>query len=302
MYIEVKENFDIKNLTSFKIGGKVDKLYFPSNQQEFVYLLKTLYNPIIMGNWSNVLISSDGVKGNVISTSKLDSVKMNGANIIAECGVKGPKISKIASENGLSGFEFMSGFPGSVGGNIYMNASAHNQSISDFLLRITVFDMDKKEVITIERKTLDFAYRSSILQKKTYVLLSAEFKLKENDKVQIESFISKILNFRKAYQPNLSVPNAGSIFKNPEDMSAGKLLDDSGVKKFKVGGAEIWKKHANFIVNTGDATSSDVLELMFKMYTAVKEKHGIKLEPEVKYFGEKTQREEDICRIMYNQK
>lgn len=302
MFIEVKENVDVKNLTSFKIGGKVDKLYFPANQQDMVYLLKTLYNPIIMGNWSNVLISSAGIKGNVISTSKLDSVQVNEGRIIADCGVKGPKISKIASENGLGGFEFMSGFPGSIGGNIYMNASAHNQSISDFLLRVTVFDMEKKETLLIERKTLDFAYRSSILQRKPYILLSAEFKLQEQEKKQINSFISKILSFRKAYQPNLSTPNAGSVFKNPEDMSAGKLLDDSGVKKFSVGGAEIWKKHANFIVNTGDATSNDVLELMFMMYNAVKNKHGIRLEPEVKYFGEKTQREEDICNIMYKQK
>lgn len=302
MYIEVKENVDVKNLTSFKIGGIVDKLYFPGTQQEFTYLLKTLYNPIILGNWSNVLISSNGIKGNVISTSKLDRVEVDDTKIIAECGAKGPKVAKIAAENGLGGFEFMSGFPGSIGGNVYMNASAHNQSISDFLVNVEVFDMVKKEVLKIERKTLDFAYRSSILQRKPYILLSAEFALKETDKVQIESFISKILSFRKASQPNLAIPNAGSIFKNPEDMSAGKLLDHAGVKKFKIGGAEIWHKHANFIVNTGDATSSDVLELMFKMYTAVKDKEGIRLEPEVKFFGEKTQREEDLCNIMYNQK
>lgn len=302
MYIETKENFDVKNLTSFKIGGKVDKLYYPCNQQELIYLLKTLHNPIILGNWSNVLISSFGIRGSVICTSKLDNVEINDKKIIAECGVKGPKIAKIASEKGLSGFEFMSGFPGSIGGNIYMNASAHQQSISDFLLRVTVFDLSQKETLVIEKKTLNFAYRSSILQRKPYILLSAEFKLKEDDKKQIDSFINKILSFRKACQPSLSVPNAGSIFKNPEDMSAGKLLDKAGVKKFQVGGAEIWKKHANFIVNTGDATSSDILELMFKMYTAVKDKFNIRLEPEIRFFGEKTQREEDICNIMYNQK
>ncbi len=302
MLIEVKENCDIKNLTSFKIGGLVDKLYYPKNQQEFVYLLRTLYNPIVLGNWSNVLISSAGIKGNVICTSKLSAIEVNGTQIHAEAGVKGPKLAQVALENELTGFEFMSGFPGSIGGNIFMNASAHSQSISDFLVSICVFDMEKKDVLTIERKTLDFAYRTSILQKKPYILLSAEFNLKNNEKVQIESFISKILNFRKASQPNLSTPNAGSIFKNPEDRSAGLLLDKAGVKGFKVGGAEIWGKHANFIVNSGNATSSDVLELMFKMYTAVKDKFDIRLSPEVRYFGEKTQREEDICNIMYSQK
>ncbi len=302
MYIDVKEKYDVKNLTSFKIGGVVDKLYYPCNQQEFVYLLKKVYNPIIIGNWSNVLISSKGIRGSVICTSKLDKVSVEGNKIIAEAGVKGPKISKIASENGLSGFEFMSGFPGSIGGNIYMNASAHNQSISDFLLKVNVFDLVKKEVFSIERNVLDFAYRSSILQRKPYILLSAEFKLLDQDKIKIDSFISKILSFRKAYQPNLSTPNAGSIFKNPEDMSAGKLLDKCNAKKFKVGGAQVWHKHANFIINTGDATSSDVLELMFMMLMAVKEKEGITLEPEVRFFGEKDQREENLCNIMYNPK
>lgn len=302
MYIEVKENYPVKNLTSFKIGGSVDKLYYPKNQQEFTYLLKTLYNPIIIGNWSNVLISSNGIRGCVISTSKLDKVDVDGTYITAECGVKGPTLAKIASENELTGFEFMAGFPGSVGGNIYMNASAHSQSISDFLVRIRVFDLSKKEVLTIEKKTLDFAYRSSILQRKPYILLSAEFNLEKSEKGQILSIIKKNLSFRRTYQPNLSKPNAGSIFRNPEDSSAGRLLDKAGVKNFQVGGAKIWKKHANFIINEGDATSDDVLELMFKMYTAVKDKYNIKLSPEIKYFGEKTQREEDICNIMYSQK
>ena len=302
MYIEVKENFPIKNLTSFKIGGNVEKLYFPKTEQEFIYLLKTLNAPIVMGNWSNVLVSSEGIAGNVISTSKLTRINVDGTTITADCGVKGPKIAQVALENGLTGFEFMSGFPGSIGGNIYMNASAHSQSISDFLLDIRVFDMSKKEVLLIDKKTLNFAYRSSILQKKPYVLLTAEFELKENEKVQIESFIHKILGFRKAYQPSLSTPNCGSVFRNPEDESAGKLLEKSGAKKFKVGGAKVFDKHSNFIINTGNATSTDVLELMFKMYMAVRDKYSVKLCPEVKFLGIKSKREEEICNIMYNQR
>jgi len=181
-----------------------------------------------------------------------------------------------------------------------MNASAHSQSISDFLVNIDVFDMSKKEVLTIEKKILKFAYRSSILQRRPFILLSAEFDLKKAEKAQISSLIKRNLTFRKSYQPNLSKPNAGSVFRNPEDMSAGKLLENSGVKKFQVGDAIVWKKHANFIVNAGEATSNDVLELMFKMFMAVKDKYDIKLEPEVRFFGEKTAREEYICNIMYN--
>ena len=302
MYIEVKEDYPVKNLTSFKIGGIVEKLYYPKNQQEMIYLLKKLNAPIIIGNWSNVLISSDGIQGNVICTSKLNNIEIEDTKVIAECGVKGPALAKIASENELSGFEFMAGFPGSIGGNIYMNASAHQQSISDFLVRIDVFDTSKKEVFTIEKKTLKFAYRSSILQRRPYILLSAEFDLPKAKKNQILSVIKKNLLFRRTYQPSLSKPNAGSVFKNPEDMSAGRLLDSAGVKKLEVGDAKIWKKHANFIVNTGNATSTDVLELMFKMYTAVKEKHSIKLEPEIKYFGVKNRREEYIWNILCDQR
>ncbi len=302
MYIELKENFNVRNLTSFKIGGPIENLYFPSNEQDFVYLLRTLNSPIVIGNWSNVLISSQGVRGNVICTTKMSEMHIEDNKIYAQCGVKGPKLAQFALKNGLTGFEFMSGFPGSVGGNIYMNASAHQQCISDFLLSVRVFDMSRKEVLTIDKKTLNFAYRSSILQKKPYILLSAEFELQPKEQNEIKSFIERILNFRKENQPNLSSPNAGSIFKNPEDMSAGRLLDSAGVKKFQVGGAKVWKNHANFIVNSGNATSTDVLELMFKMYWAVKEKHGIRLRPEVRFFGEKTKREEELCNILYNQK
>lgn len=302
MYIEVKEDYDVKNLTSFKIGGKIEKLYFPKNEQEFIYLLKKIYSPLIFGNWSNVLISSSGISGSVISTSKLNNIEVNDTKVYAECGVKGPMLAKVASENGLSGFEFMSGFPGSIGGNIYMNASAHEQSISDFLVNVKVFDMSKKEILTIEKKTLDFAYRTSVLQRKPYILLSAEFDLTKKEKEQIFDRIKKNLLFRRTYQPNLAKPNAGSVFRNPEGESAGRLLDKAGCRNLQVGGAKVWKNHCNFIVNKGDATSSDVLELMYQMYTAVREEHGIRLEPEVKFFGNKTNREEFLCNILYNQK
>lgn len=302
MEIEVKTNYPVENLTSFKIGGAVEKLYFPKNQQEFVYLLNTLNDPIIFGNWSNVLISSKGIRGNVISTAKLDKFEVKGTKIFADCGVKGPKLSQIALEHALSGFEFMIGFPGSVGGNIYMNASAHAQAISDVLLSVCVFDMETKEILNIEKKNLDFAYRTSILQKKPYILLSAEFELKKVAKENIEALLGRNLEFRKTHQPTLATPNAGSVFKNPENDSAGRLLEKVGAKEFEAGSAKVWQNHANFIINTGKATSGDILELMFKMYAAVEEKYTIKLNPEIKFFGEKTQREEEICNIMYNQK
>ena len=302
MDIEFKDNYPIKNLTSFKVGGCVEKLYFPKTQQEFIYLLKTLKNPLVFGNWSNVLISSQGIEGDVISTAKLDKIEIKGTKIYADAGVKGPFLAQKVSECGLTGFEFMIGFPGSIGGNVYMNASAHAQAISDFLVSVCVFDLETQEVLLIEKKDLGFAYRTSILQKKPYVLLSAEFDLKKAKKEEIEFLITRNLDFRKAHQPSLATPNVGSVFKNPENDSAGRLLDKAGVKEFQVGGAKVWENHANFVVNSGDATSTDVLELMLKMVQEVDDKYTVKLEPEVKFFGEKSKREEEICHILYSQK
>src|SRR5574344_202150 len=268
MLVEVKENFEVKNLTSFKIGGKVDKLYFPSTQQEFVYLLKTLYEPLVVGSWSNLLVSSEGIKGNVICTSKLSKFEIKGTKVITDAGVKGPLLAQKTLDSGLSGFEFMIGFPGSIGGNIFMNAGAHAQTISDRLTSICVYDKEKKEVLVLGKDVLQFSYRTSILQKKPYVLLSAAF----------------------------------DLIKKPENDSAGRLLDKAGVKEFSVGGAKVWEGHANFIVNDGNATSDDVLELMYKMYSTVKDKYTINLHPEIRFVGEMTKREEGLCNIMYSQK
>lgn len=300
--IEVKRNFQVKNLTSFKIGGAAESLYLPKTLQEFVYLLKTLKHPLIFGNWSNVLISSKGIKGDVISTLKLDNFEIKGTKIYADCGVKGPLLAQKAQESGLSGFEFMIGFPGSLGGNIYMNASAHSQCISDCLISCHVFDTVKQEVLALEKKDLHCAYRSSVLQKKPYILLSAEFELKKAKKEEIGALVARNLEFRNNFQPALNMPNAGSIFKNPENDSAGRLLDKAGAKKLKFKGAKVWQNHANFIVNTENAASGDVLELMLMMHNLVKDKYTIELSPEIKFFGEKSKREAQICNILYGQK
>lgn len=302
MDVDVKENYSLKNLTSFKIGGSAERLYFPKTQQEFIFLLQTLKNLLVFGQWSNVLISSLGIKGNVISTSQMDKIEIRGTKVIADCGVKGPMLAQKTAEANLSGFEFMIGFPGSVGGNVYMNASAHAQCISDYLTSVCVFDTTKKEVLVLEKKDLGCDYRTSILQSKPYVLLSAEFDLKKAPKEEIDALIERNLEFRRTHQPTLALPNCGSVFKNPQNDSAGRLLDKASVKGFEVGGAKVWENHANFIINKGEATSTDVLELMLKMYKEVKNKYTVELRPEVKFFGEKSKREVEICNILYKQK
>lgn len=302
MEIEVKENYEIKNLTTFKVGGNVKQIYFPANQQEFVYLLKTIKNPLILGGGSNVIFSSQGYDGVVISTIKMSQIFVRGTKIIVECGVKGPFASQTAYNSSLSGFEFMIGFPGTLGGNIFMNAGAHGQNISDTFTKACLYDLKTKEVVYFEKEQMKFGYRTSILQNGRYILLGAEFDLKKNSQEVIKELMDRNLEFRKNIQPSLATPNAGSVFKNPENDSAGRLLDKAGVKSFEINGVKVWEKHANFIVNTGDGTSEDILELIYKMYKQVKNTYTIELEPEVRFIGKRTKREEEICKQIYKTK
>lgn len=302
MEIEVKENYEIKNLTTFKVGGNVKQIYFPANQQEFVYLLKTIKNPLILGGGSNVIFSSQGYDGVVISTIKMSQIFVRGTKIIVECGVKGPFASQTAYNSSLSGFEFMIGFPGTLGGNIFMNAGAHGQNISDTFTKACLYDLKTKEVVYFEKEQMQFGYRTSILQNGRYILLGAEFDLKKNSQEAIKELMDRNLEFRKNIQPSLATPNAGSVFKNPENDSAGRLLDKAGVKSFEINGVKVWEKHANFIVNTGDGTSEDILELIYKMYKQVKDTYTIELEPEVRFIGKRTKREEEICKQIYKTK
>ncbi len=302
MQVEFKENYDIKKHTTFKIGGKVNRVYFPKTQQELVFLLKDLKDYIILGNCSNVLISSNGYKGNIILTTEMRHYEINGTRVIADCGVKGPLLSQKTCDASLSGFEFMIGFPGTVGGEVYMNASCHGQCISDNLIRCCLFDKKKKEVIYKEKSEMGFDYRTSILQDDEYIVLGAEFDLKKADREEIKALMDRNLSTRRNIQPNLTHPNAGSVFKNPQNDSAGRLLEKAGVKGIELENAKVWDNHANFIVNKGDATSIDILELMVKMHNAVKEKFTIELQPEIVFLGDKTKKEEELCKILYQKK
>jgi len=299
LQVEVKENFEIKNLTTFKVGGIVKNVYFPKNKDEFVYLLKTLDEYIVLGNCSNVLISSDGYDGNIILTTQMKDFEISGTKVVASCGVKGQMLSQKIYENSLSGFEFMICFPGTIGGEIYMNASAHGQAISDKLIKCCLFDTEKKEIVYKNKDEMEFSYRSSCLQDKRFILLEAEFELEKSSKEEIQEKMTKNLEFRKDVQPSLAYPNCGSVFKNPENNSAGRLLEQAGVKEFKTEKVRVWQKHANFIVNENNATSIDILELMLRMYEIVKKNYTIELVPEVIYIGNRNKEEETICNIIY---
>lgn len=299
MEIELKENFDIKKLTSFKVGGVVNKLYYPKTQAEFLHLMRQEKDAIVLGNCSNVIFSSSGCDETIICTSKMNNIELKGTKIIAECGVKGPLLSQKALEAGLSGFEFMIGFPGSIGGNIFMNAGAHSQSISDSIVTVCLYDRKKDSVVYLSKKDMEFDYRHSIAQSGRYIVLSAEFDLKRESRETIKSLMDRNLEFRKNIQPPLTFPNAGSVFRNPENDSAGRLLDKAGVKEYDFARVAVWPKHANFIYNKGNATSEDILELMYLMYKKVKKNYTIELIPEIRYIGKMNKREEEICKELY---
>lgn len=298
MDYEIIENYELKKHTTFKIGGCAKRAYIPHTIETFVEILKNTQNPIILGACSNVLISSLGVEEDVILTTKLNKFSVESNKIHAQCGVKVPMISREAEQKGLSGMEFMIGFPGSVGGAVYMNASAHSQSISDTFLSCHIFDNDKKEVIELNKDEMMFGYRSSIMQKKNYILLDAIFELRPETKENITAIMERNLEFRKGKQPNLTMPNAGSIFRNPPNDSAGRLLEKAGVKGLKYGGAQVWMGHANFIINEHNADSKDVSHLMNKMYNMVKDKYTIELVPEVKFIGKMSEEEVEIWNTM----
>ena len=294
----LQTDFDIKKSTSFKIGGKIARFYSPRSVEQFVEIVQKEPNAFITGNLTNVLVSSYGFDGAVISTKSLDSIQVVGNKIVAGAGVRGTKLSKIACENGLSGLEFMIAFPGSVGGEVFMNAGAHGQDVASVLKSAKIYSSEYG-VVTLSKAELEFGYRTSICQRKSYSVLEAEFELVESDKDKIQAKMDENLTFRKDKQPPLTLPNCGSTFRNPEGDSAGRLLDLAGVKGLKVGGMKVWENHANFIVNDNNATSLDALHLMLEMYRRVKEKFDIELQPEIRFLGGNNKEEVEICKILY---
>lgn len=294
----LQTDFDIKKSTTMKIGGKIARFYTPETIDEFVQVMEKEPTAFVAGNLSNVIVSSFGYDGAVISTKKLSDISIDGNKIIAGTGVRGTKLSKIALDNGLSGMEFMIAFPGSIGGEVFMNAGAHGQDVSAILKFAKIYSPEKG-LIELSNKELEFGYRTSICQRENYSVLEAEFELTPKSKDEIQAKMDENLSFRKAKQPDLTLPNCGSTFRNPQGDSAGRLLEAVGAKGLQIGGMKVWENHANFIVNTGDATSLDALQLMYEMYKRVKEKFKIELKPEVIFLGENNKEEVEICKILY---
>lgn len=304
----VKYNEPMSKHTSFRVGGNADIFAIVDSEEKLtkvIRLAKKMSMPItIVGNGTNLLVKDGGIRGLVIKyiandytimdTEELkdkvdldkDSENNNKSKIVTvSSGMTNARLAKILLDNSLTGFEFLAGVPGTIGGALVMNAGAYGGEIKDIVLKTKYIDLDAVEIKTIEKKEHKFEYRKSIFQNLNCVILETTLKLQIGNKDQIEEKMQEYSKKRRESQP-LDMPSAGSTFKRGEDFITAKLIDESGLKGYSIGGAEVSNKHAGFIVNKGNATATDIIELINYVKEKVYEKFGKEVQEEVKIIGE----------------
>jgi UDP-N-acetylmuramate dehydrogenase len=268
--------------TSFKTGGPADVLVIPENREEIVKLFKLDVPKTIIGNGTNLLVKDGGIRGLVIKISKNNNYSISENVVTAESGISVVKLSKICADNGLSGLEFACGIPGTLGGAVMMNAGAYGGEFKDVVFETEFLD-NNGNVSTITNH--EFGFRSSVFMKMNGIILSSKLKLNYEDKEIINNKMKELTEARKAKQP-LNMPSAGSTFKRPEGYFVGKLIEEVGLKGYSIGGAQVSTLHAGFIVNSGNATSTDILNLIHHIQNIVNDKYGVNLETEIRIIGE----------------
>lgn len=277
---KVITDVSLKEYTTYKIGGIARAIIYPKNVDCLVVLIKKLkankIKYMVLGNGSNVLFSDDTYEGIIIKLNELDYIEFKDNKVICGAGASLMKVASQTIRKGLSGLEFATGIPGTIGGAVYMNAGAYKSDMGYVVSKVKVLT-PKMTVITMVNNELDFHYRTSFLKKnKDYICLEATIQLKPGNKEEIDKLVMDRKKRRLESQP-LEYPSAGSVFRNPTDMFAGKLIEDLGYKGLIKGGAMISEKHANFIVNHNNATANDVKELIEFIKQAVKEKYNVDL-------------------------
>ena len=280
------ENASMKDYTTFKTGGNCPLLISPNSVTALSEILKECKNSkipyTILGNGSNVLVTDDGINGIVIHIADdLNKITLlNETTIFCEAGVKLGTLCNFALENSLTGLEFAFGIPGSVGGAIFMNAGAYGGEMKDVVDKVYHVDNNGDSGMILG-DNLAFGYRTSVYEHNGYIITGAEFTLSKGTKSEIKEKMSELLGRRKDKQP-LEYPSAGSTFKRPEGYFAGALIEECNLKGKQIGGAKVSEKHAGFIINYNNATSSDVLKLIDFVKETVKNEKGVTLTPEVR--------------------
>ncbi len=285
----VQKSVPMSEHTTFRTGGPADYFVTPKDKEAFVKLLRYLRQSerehFILGKGSNILVGDKGYRGTVVDTSgALNSIEIDGETITAGAGAGLGAVANMAAEASLTGMEFASGIPGSVGGAVFMNAGAYGGEMAQIVSSVEVIG-PAGEVTEIQGPEMGFGYRTSIAQKENFPVISVKLRLKQGNKDEICAKIQELGEQRAKKQP-LNFPSAGSTFKRPEGYFAGKLISDTGLSGLTIGGARVSPKHNGFIINLGSATSADILDLIQEVQERVKAKFGVELTPEVRIIGE----------------
>ena len=275
--------------TTFKIGGPADYFLMPDKDTDVGRIVKICKESaipyFILGNGSNLLVGDGGYRGAVIQIYKnMSAVTVEGTEITVQAGALLSSVAAAAKNAALTGFEFAGGIPGTMGGAVVMNAGAYGGEMKDVLTEVTVMD-EEGEIVTLPADKLELGYRTSIIKTAGYIVLGAKLQLKEGNPEVIRETM-KDLTIRRTTKQPLEYPSAGSTFKRPAGYFAGKLIMDSGLAGYQVGGAQVSEKHCGFVINAGGATARDVRTLMDNVRDIVYKKYGVTLEPEVKFLGD----------------
>lgn len=285
----IRKNVPLSTMTTFRVGGMADYVVCPENAGQISALIKLCHDNeipfFVLGNGSNILASDDGYRGVIIYVlSGMNQITIDGTTVRAQAGAQLIKVAHETAKNGLTGLEFASGIPGTIGGAVYMNAGAYGGEMKDVVRSVTAMDYDGN-IYQLACDEMNFSYRHSTVQDRNLIVLSAEFELQTGRQDEIDLKISELAKARKSKQP-LEYPSAGSTFKRPEGYFAGKLISDAGLKGFSIGGAQVSEKHSGFVINKGGATADDIMKLICYVKNEVNRQFGVMLETEVKTLGE----------------
>lgn len=288
--MKIIKDVEMKDYTSFKAGGKANKMVICEREDEVIETLREIREKnekyIMLGNGSNTLVKDSGFSGTVIKLGdSFSKIIRTGNNLVCGGNTLMSVVAKYALREGLTGFEFASGIPGSIGGAFFMNAGAYGGEIKDIAKSAKIVSHDTLELKEVGLSDMGLSYRHSAFQENGDIILSVEISLEEGNKSEIESTMKDLAKKRNSKQP-VQFPSAGSFFKRPEGHFAGKLIQDSGMKGVSVGGAQVSELHGGFIVNKGNATATDIIQLMELVQKKVYEKFGVSLEPEVRIIGD----------------
>ena len=284
--IEYVSDFTMSRFTWLRVGGNANYAIYPSSIQQLTNLISFLskmgYPWIVLGEGSNTIILDEGIEKAVIITKKMKAIEIkDSGEIVAEAGANMGTIMNRSVRKGFAGFEFAAGIPGTIGGGVFMNAGANDSEVKDVIKKVWLFIDGKEEVVS--RRELNFEYRKSNLAEGA-VVMKVLIKLDRGDRKLSEKKVKDYLDKRNKTQP-IKMSNTGSIFKNPDSIAAGKLIEELGLKGYEIGGAQISELHGNFIVNRGSAKASEVLKLIDVAKENAYKLRGIILEPEVRILG-----------------